>query len=439
MGLLEKTFHFALESTTRNLYQFKYLLFLLEAVESSMQEDVAIASNVQKALTTQRLSSLLNRLLNEETEAHKGIDSHTDKFCLRAFENYQQRLRLAIISLSLKSSLLIDNPSSKLPVSTAQRLVEKQVKIKIPLLQCEELLNHRDSNSLNIAKLDSSNPYASFQGYNWKEQLAEYLKSKAVEQAQHTVEAVERICEDFERRCESIEEPLREKQQKLSEAQHLVRRLEEQVKNLGTEADDRVLYLDGLEAEKAELEVRLKEVDVQNSALTGQNDELRRLLKEATDNKSRTLSSLRSEREALEFQYKTKITTSEAEIERLQSDLNIEKSYNIELKTQVEAGDTNKTFLQKNLESLRAKISCYEEESKALVKKVLEKEESLSDAEKAGKRLEEALKIASTNLDNANEQNKRDACKTSLSIESLKTDLEHVSFMPLWKINISKS
>ena len=260
--------------------------------------------------------------------------------------------------------------------------------------------------------------------------MAATFRSRAAEQASYTVEAVERICEEFEKRCESIEEPLREEQKKSGEAQNIVRQLERQIKNLGIEATDRMLYLDGLEAEKTELEVRINDLGTQNSALSGQNEELRRLLKEANNDKSRTLSSLQAEKEALDFQYKTKITTSEAEIDRLQADLDVVKSDNIDLKAQIEASDAKKNLTEKDMESLQSRINYFEEDSKVLAKKVSETEKCLSHAEKNGERLEDALRIARADLSNATEQNKREVNDSLQTIESLKLKLEHVGFIP---------
>ena len=324
----------------------------------------------------------------------------------------------------------MDNPSSKISAPIAQRLLQKQADINLPLLQCKELLKHTKSLPLSPITSDQIEPHASLQSRNWREQLARTFRLKAAEQANYTIEAVERLCEEFENRCESIEEPLREEQKKSSEAQNSVRRLEEQVKNLGIEATDRVLYLDGLEAERTELETRINNISTQNSALTGQNDELRRLLKEATDDKSRTLSSLQAEKEAMEFQYKAKTVASEAEIERLQADLNVVKSQNKNLKAQIEVDEENKNLIKKDIESLHSKISCCEEESKSLEKKVLETEESLSNTEKNRKELEDALKLAHADFSNTNEQHKLEASNSLLSIRSLKTDLEHVGFIP---------
>ena len=429
--MLEKAFNHALEPAAKDLYQLEYSIFLLQTFDKIMQENAAVATIAQKALSSQRLSFLLNDLLEKSTLQHEAVDGHNENFCLRAFYESQRHLQLAIISLSLKSSLSVESVESRLPVSIIQRLINQQVKLCVPLKQCKEHLNCADSNFMFMPESEKDNAYFTTRGTNWRELLAVDLKAKAVEQAQQTVQVVERICRDFENRCESIEEPLRKEEQKSIEAQNSVCRLEDQVKTLGAEATDRILYLDGLEAEKTELEIMVKKTIAQNSTLMGHNEELRRLLKETNDEKSRIISAERSEKDALDFQYKTRLTANEVEIEKLQLDLGSLKSQNRELKAQIDENEAEKSLLNKDIESLRANLISCEEESKALASKLSEKEKDSLNAEKNEKELKDALRVVHIRLEETNEQIQQTMSENSLSMASLKTELENVCSLAL--------
>lgn len=427
----------ALEPEAMEIYQSQYLLFVLQTFDEIMRDNVAIASTTQKALSSERLCSLLNSLLKEPTLQHEAINGHDENFCLQASYESQRRLRLTLVLLSLKSLILAESADQNLPASTAQGLVHLQTKLSMPLQQCKEHIKHEGSKPVSMLKPNTSDTRVSNTGCNWREILAADLKAKAAEQAQQTVQTVERICEDFEKRCESIEEPLREEEQKFSEAQKSVRRLEDQIKTLGAEATDRMLYLDGLEAEKTELEIRLKETIDQNSSLTGQTEELRRLLKEANDERSHTVSVERSERDALDFQYKTKLSAKEVEVENLQLDLSASGSQNRELQAQVDADKVEKKRLNKDIESLCANLMTSEEESRILTGRISEKENGLLNAVRNAKELENELIAIRTQLEEANKQVQQVKNESSLSIGSLKTELAKVRIISLRLQDIS--
>ena len=429
--MLEKAFTSALELAVTDFHGSRYLLFLLQAFDENMQENGALASTIQTALSCSRLSSLLDNLLKEPMLQREAIDGHNEYFCLQAFYEFQRRLRLTIVSLSLKSSLLVKNEDSKLPASITQRLVHLQMKLCVPLKQCRKHFKCEDSNFISVPKSDKSDTYISNQGSDWKELLAADLKAKAAEQARQTIQTVERICRDFENRCDSIEEPLRKEEQKFREAQNSVRRLEDQVKTLGAEATDRILYLDGLEAEKTELEVRVKEMIDQNSSLTEQNVDLRCQLKEANDERSRKITAERSERDALDFQYKTRLTAKEVEIEKFELDLSASRLQNRELQARLDANETERWHLKEDIESLRTKLISSGEESKVLASRVSEKQNGLLSAENNVKQIEVELNAVCAQLEKANQQIEQVKSESSLSIGSFKTELASVSIMAL--------
>ena len=424
---------------TKDLHQFAYLQCIIEAVDRVAQEDVTVASKMQRVLKDSTPLTMLAKLLQKDALPEFAQDGH-EHLCTYALNTSRQQLCFALISLLLNSSFIVEDTHTRLPPAILQKLVAKQTNISISLAKSRQ--SRRPSicnNSLQSVEphfplvlpdngFNPDVPTSCPPSYRWREHLFSTVQTTASEHAHRTIHAVEAICADFESRCANVEGPLRKEQQRRSEAEDQMRRLQERLDSLSTEATDRELHLDGLEVEKTDLQTRLDDTIQQNTLLVSENDGLRQRVEDATENASRTVENARAEKEAIEFRLKTQVVTAEGLEERLKLDVENLKTKNDELEELLEGMRKETEASDGRVRELVERLEEIEKEKEEYTVQVGRKEEYLARKDEENEELNTALDAAQVVIRDMRVEFEDAKSINAESIKQLNGEIEKASY-----------
>jgi len=180
--------------------------------------------------------------------------------CPMALAETQRQLRLHICSLFLRTALLASADQAGMDTTLAVSLLQKQAEFAMTIPACgfESPYSQAAGNaSLSLVE-QMSTPDHYRASNDWRTRLSSDLLRDATDRGDMIVCTVGEICRDLEDRCQLVEQPLREEQARSKDLEIGLERSSARVVKLESEAEERNLFLNGLDAEKARLESQVQ-------------------------------------------------------------------------------------------------------------------------------------------------------------------------------------
>ena len=123
-----------------------------------------------------------------------------------------------------------------------------------------------------------STPCSSAESDLWRHRLRNELAQNVEYQYEGIIRTIEDVCQDLERRCIEVEAPLRDEKAKSTNLHTELEASRLQVAKLLALTHEQSLILNGIEAEKSELLVRVTDLEHKQNELSGRSEELRQQL-----------------------------------------------------------------------------------------------------------------------------------------------------------------
>jgi predicted nucleic acid-binding Zn-ribbon protein len=220
-----------------------------------------------------------------------------------------RNLVTATISMLLTAALTVQSAEPALPHSLAIALVSKQQKLTNIAIHDVPMAPPNAQPSISLFEQECT-PSTGRPLEDWRNRLKSELESQSFYQRDSVIRSVAQICQELEIRCETVEEPLRIEKSKSEALTTRVSQLHNRVLTLESEAVDRRLYIDGLEAEIGSAE------NEKNNIATKLED-LRTQFSSANRKADETLRVAQEDFSALELQYRSTTLTREEDMELL--------------------------------------------------------------------------------------------------------------------------
>ncbi|KAK8155981.1 hypothetical protein IWX90DRAFT_55287 [Phyllosticta citrichinensis] len=386
------------------------LRILIDLLNGVLPECAPVRKGILLAVAADDFRPCLQKFLGSAQHA----PTKTENSCLTFALEQGRLLSLGICSTLLRAALLSQSDDEiGIEAQTATQLIQKQIESAAPLSPCRhEMTTERSGSTLSLFQ-QACTPRTQPESHDWRSRLAADLQN----QDRLRIEMIERrvgeVCRDLEIRCETVEEPLRVEKQKNQELQAEIHRLQEQNQDLVTQASelegreiDRELCMQGLENEKAQVEVELKTACEQNNTLEERLQELQGSMEKAIHQAEETLSSVRQEFDKKEADLRALLITTETEAEERGTIIDLMRTRIEELdavvleKTQAITDEKSaKAELEKKAElTLRQLDQERELKNKAKTEKA-ELAQNLQALRSEGKDLSEALREARATIE----------------------------------------
>ena len=275
---------------------------------------------IQVSKCTQLRSVVLDALssndLQEPIRGFVGCKLPTGKngklqTCATSFSVMRHNLASAMVSMILASALTVQKEDVTLDHSLAMAFLEKQRQLSRIQVSCAHPppLVTRSQSVISIFEQECTQPGSHLQ--DWRERISSELERQNFYQRDTIIRAVSQICQDLENRCENVEEPLRLERQKVVELETTVTQLRGQIANLEASAMDQRLLVDGLEAERVQMESNLDQTAEENERLRETLEQLKLDLSHANRNAEETLQAANESFNAKEVELRTTISRQE--------------------------------------------------------------------------------------------------------------------------------
>jgi len=180
------------------------------------------------------------------------------RLCPGALARSQRRLRLDICSLFLRTGLLASADQAGIDPALAVSLLEKQVEFATAVPACRFASQSSQHNVALSLVEQTSTPSEHRASSDWRARLSADLLRNAKSSNDSILRTVGEVCRDLEDRCEVVEGPLREEQARSKDLQIKLESASTKIGELESEAEERNLFLNGLDAEKGSLERQIR-------------------------------------------------------------------------------------------------------------------------------------------------------------------------------------
>ena len=343
-----------------------------QAVTKCLRASSTLRYNVLVALSSNDLRSALHHFVGSfNTDV---IPVHTNQqICPNATEEEKQSLKLELSALFLRAAIHASPEEIGIDSSLAEALLSKteQPSCRIPV--CKGFTQPQTINAESLSMFQvSSTPMTVPTGQDWRTQLEEGLKRKSAEDCQIISNTVDRVCQDLQKRCDEVERPLREEEAKSNQLRCRLETLELHCRNVETDAQERALILDGLEAERSDLLRQVDSFKQEKSKAAQKYTQLQQKF-DATvvDMASAAEVSLEAtKRQELEF--RASLVAKDEELEQLQQRLTVLESETDRLKDQTSKLNENVDQRKSETIEAEAKANNYQADLNELLEKFQE-------------------------------------------------------------------
>ncbi|KAF2205123.1 hypothetical protein GQ43DRAFT_67769 [Delitschia confertaspora ATCC 74209] len=299
-----------------SLVELNAFQIMAQELTAAIPNFKALCSNILFTLSSNATQGTIREFLRapalEEVHKHAAADS-----CETFTSGLRRNLALSIISMLLTSALTTQSEEFGLDQALVLALIKKQSQLSSSRTSCTHTMaTSKPHPSISIFEQEctpaASGPYPK----DWRERITSELERQSFYQRDTVIRTVAQICQDLENRCEHVEEPLREEKRRVVELQTKVRQLTDHISNLEAESMDRKMMIDGLEAERAQLETDLDRADESNQGLSAAMDQLKREFTDANKKAEETLQAAQQAFHARETEFQTTILNREEALQQ---------------------------------------------------------------------------------------------------------------------------
>lgn len=217
------------------------------------------------------------------------------RICPVALARSQRKLRLDVCSLFLRTGLLASTDQAGIDPALAVSLLEKQVEFATAIPACRFASQSFQRNVALSLVEQSSTPPEQRASSDWRARFSADLLRNAKSNSDSILRTVGDICRDLEDRCEVVEGPLKEEQARSMELQIKLNTASTEIAKLESEAEERNLFLNGLDAEKSSLERQRKADGARITDLTERLQEMEAKTAEVRAVAERTTANAKEE------------------------------------------------------------------------------------------------------------------------------------------------
>lgn len=206
--------------------------------------------------------------------AHDAEACTGSSVCHAALARSQRKLQLDICSLFLRTGLLASTDQAGIDPALAVSLLEKQVEFATAIPACRVASQSFHCNgALPLVEQSSPAPETGASS-DWRARLSADLLRNATNHSESIIHTVGEVCRDLEDRCEVVEQPLREEQERSKNFETQLEAARTRTAALESQAEERNLFLNGLDAEKNSLEHQLEASEARVTQLTDLHHEM---------------------------------------------------------------------------------------------------------------------------------------------------------------------
>ena len=248
---------------------------MVSAFAAAVHHSQQLRSAILFTLSANTFSRPINDMLtlplptarDAETCAEHGV-------CPAALARSQRRLRLDICSLFLRTGLLASTDQAGIDPALAVALLEKQVEFALPIPACR-FASHpvQRTGALSLVE-QTSTPSEHRASSDWRDRLAADLLRNANSNSESMIRTVGEVCRDLEDRCKIVERPLKEEQARSKDLEIKLESASTRIAELESQADERNLFLNGLEVEKSSLEGQVRACEARAADLADNFQEM---------------------------------------------------------------------------------------------------------------------------------------------------------------------
>lgn len=250
-------------------------------IVSAFTAAVHQSRQLRSAILFTMSANAFNRPLNEFLTlpvplAMKGNaePSAEHRVCPAALARSQRQFRLDVCSLFLQTGLLASTDQAGIEPGLAASLLQKQVELAaaVPTCRCASQSFQCDADLSLVEQTSTSSEHRA--SSDWRARLSADLLRNAKSNSDSIVRTVNEVCRDLERRCEVVEWPLKEEQARSKQLEDQLEAASRKVAELESQAEERNLFLNGLDAEKNSLECQARAGEARITHLTERLQEM---------------------------------------------------------------------------------------------------------------------------------------------------------------------
>ena len=305
------------------------------AISKTLRTSPNLRQNILVALTSNDLRGALHDFMGPINPGN--IPVHVEQpGCPNAIEEEKRSFQFELSALFLRAAVHALPDEIRIDSSLAEALLSKieQPSFIIPKCKSFRPRQMRMTEFLSMYQVGST-PLEAPVGHEWRNELENGLKRKAAQEYESILQTVNSVCQDFEKRCTEVEKPLREEEAKTKEIQSRLENLELHCKNLENETRERVLILDGLEAEKSQLLDQLDSFKQQKNQITQKYTQLQQKYDTTMTSMVNTAQESLEAAKQQELRLQASLVARDEELEQLQHLLSLSESETNYLKEQI--------------------------------------------------------------------------------------------------------
>ena len=336
---------------------------MVSALTAAVNQSPQLRSAILLTLSANAFHRLLKDLLALTPPIAREAENCSEHcVCPVALARTQRRLRLDICSLFLRTGLLASSDQAGMDPTLAVSLLEKQVEFATAIPACRFARRNIQRNVTLSLVEQSSTPSEFGASSDWRGRLAADLHREAQNHSDSIIRAVGEVCRDLEDRCMVVERPLKDEQARSKEFETQLTLATTKVAELESQAEERTLFLNGLDAEKSSLESQVRAGEARSRHLAERLEEMESKLREDLAEAERSTATAREE-------------ATDQELKHLAI---------VNAKEDVIAGQDERILhLEQTSKSIREELTATREASLAAQKRVKELEEEVVESARA--------------------------------------------------------
>lgn len=262
-----------------SLVRLENAMVLTLSLGVQIQSSPSLRQAVLHSISTDQLSQPLDRFISlvapvSCSNMHGQVD-----ICPHSYQQTKLNLHQGICGLFLKTILAEIRGQVRIDAFVATALLDKQMSLLTVSSSCDF---YGPKTLAPVIPPINSNEAAQRAGsHDWRNMLRESILRATESQFESIVRTVGGVCQDLELRCENVERPLREEQTKSNDLSLKLNASEAALRALESQAQERLLTIEGLETEKAMLTVQAQAAEQREQSLSHSHDILQQEFDEA--------------------------------------------------------------------------------------------------------------------------------------------------------------
>lgn len=262
-----------------SLVRFENAIILTASLGVQIQGSPSLRQVILYSISTDQLSKPLNRFISLVPLATcSNIHEQTDS-CPYSYQQIKLKLHRGICDLFLKTALAEIRCEMGLDALIATALLDKQMGLSTVSSSC----NFYGPKILApvIPPIISNEVTQRAGSHNWRNMIRESIIRATESQFESIVRTFGEVCQDLELRCENVERPLRDEQTRCNDLNLKLNASEEALRAVESQAQERLLTIEGLETEKAMLAAQVQMAEQREQSLSHSYDILQQEFDEA--------------------------------------------------------------------------------------------------------------------------------------------------------------